>query len=88
MEQKKVRRNTRTRIVGSCRRCGDEVLEGDFCYRIGGGFWCRECVNRAAVIAAAEFGCGNRDGFRVLGSRQVGRYRERELAVGMTRKGW
>ena len=66
----------------------DEVLEGDFCYHIGGGFWCRECVNRAAVIAAAEYGPRERIGFRMLGARQVGRYREREMAVGMARKGW
>lgn len=74
--------------MGICRRCGDDVLEGDFCYRIGGGFWCRECVHRAAVIAAADPGKRNRDGFRILGMRQVGRYREKEWTVGMTRKGW
>lgn len=74
--------------MGICRRCGDDVLEGDFCYRIGGGFWCRDCVDRVAVIAAAEYGHWGPCGLRVLGSRQVGRYREREMAVGMTRKGW
>ena len=74
--------------MGICRKCGDDVLEGDFCYRIGGGFWCRECVCRAAVIAAADTGTGGLRGFRMLGMRQVGRYREREWTVGMTRKGW
>ncbi len=66
------------------------MLEGDFCYRIGDGYWCRDCVQRSAVIAAAEERRRMRRCVSVLGQRQVGRYREREIGwtTDMLRKGW
>lgn len=66
------------RIAGRCRRCGDEVLTGDFCYRIGDDYWCRDCVSRAAVIAAEE---KRPPALRILGERRIGQYREREITV-------
>ncbi|MBQ8400433.1 MAG: hypothetical protein IJX14_00740 [Clostridia bacterium] len=82
---------TGTEIVGSCGRCGEEILEGDFCYRIGDGYWCRECVSRAAVIAADFERRRSGRSLPVCGQRLCGRYREREIGLSVPdgmRKGW
>lgn len=71
------------RIAGRCGRCGEELLEGDFCYRIGEGYWCRGCIERAAVILTGE---RRRVGLTVTARRQVGRYVEREIGYFGRRK--
>ncbi|MBR4961898.1 MAG: hypothetical protein IKY52_13470 [Clostridia bacterium] len=65
--------------IGKCKRCGEGVLAGDFCYRIGSDYWCRSCISRAAVIAAEE---RPRPAPYIMGERFTGRYREREIGLG------
>ncbi|MBQ8640637.1 MAG: hypothetical protein IJ480_00335 [Clostridia bacterium] len=66
-------------IAGRCRGCGEMVAEGEFCYWIGQAFWCRGCVERAAVIAGS--GRKNAVGLRFCRERRTGGFREREIVT-------
>ena len=61
-----------------CRGCGEEILEGAFCYRLGAVYWCRSCVADSAVIASADRYV---PALSVAEERKIGRYREREIRL-------
>jgi hypothetical protein len=65
-------------IAGKCRQCGENVLTGDFCYRLNGDYWCRNCITRSAVIAAGE---RRSTAPPVRGETHTGRFREREIGL-------
>jgi len=67
------------RIAGKCGGCGSPVAEGEFCYRLGERFWCRWCVDRAAVIAGS--GRRRQTDMEIRLERQMGHFREREIQV-------
>lgn len=64
--------------LGTCARCGGEILDGDFCYRLAGRYWCSSCVNDAAVIAREPVQVRRNREIRVIAQRRAGRYEEKE----------
>lgn len=73
------------RKVGLCVGCGEDIEEGEFCYWLTERYFCRDCVEKGAMIATARsmrFGRASGQGLSVRSVRQVGRYLERELDFG------
>ena len=38
-------------VCGYCRSCGGEIYMGEFCFRLNGRVFCRDCVRSAREIA-------------------------------------
>lgn len=39
------------KVVYECDECGENIYEGEMCYKLGGKIYCRECVEASAVEA-------------------------------------
>ena len=40
--------------VADCADCGEEIREGDDCFRIGGALYCERCVDACRRVAERE----------------------------------
>lgn len=52
-----MRRNewrVRETLCGYCRGCGGEIYMGEFCFRLNGRVFCRDCVREGREIAGEQ----------------------------------
>lgn len=55
MTEKKHRDPQRAVPVHQCTRCGGELYPGCLCWRLGGGFLCRDCAGAWALEELSPF---------------------------------
>lgn len=41
-------------VYGYCHVCGGEIYMGEFCFRLNGRVFCRDCVREGREIAGEE----------------------------------
>ena len=41
-------------VYGYCKGCGGEIYMGEFCFRLNGRVFCRDCVREGREIAGEE----------------------------------
>ena len=52
-----MRRNewrARETVCGYCRGCGGEIYMGEFCFRLNGRVFCRDCVREGREMAGEQ----------------------------------